>query len=118
MCDKILRDGLCFVRSLGQQSETIALALAKATLEFTLKTTSLNTAVNQSKLKQGTWTSDPNDESVLSQRRRCTFTQDQKKIGKCYVYVDEDIRSEIIPQLTQKVEEFYEAIVEPPVSNC
>jgi len=42
MCDKILRDGLSFVRSLGQNCDTIVQALLRATLEFTLKTISLN----------------------------------------------------------------------------
>ena len=115
MCDKILRDGLSFVRSQVHQNEAIVSALAKATLEFTLKTTSLNDAVKESKNKQAAWTSNPNDLSILTQRRRCTFTADQKKIGKCYVYVDEENRSEVIPQFTQKVEAFYDTVVQPPV---
>jgi hypothetical protein len=42
MCDKILRDGLSFVRSLDQPSEIIVKELLRATIEFTVKTTSLN----------------------------------------------------------------------------
>lgn len=42
MCDKILRDGLSFVRNLDQPSDIIVQALLRATFEFTLKTTSLN----------------------------------------------------------------------------
>ena len=46
MCDKILRDGLAFFRGLRQPSDKIVQALLRATLEFTLKTISLNDAAS------------------------------------------------------------------------